>query len=309
MDIAKYIGLYLLKNNFCYIHGLGNLELKKKPATHDGQAIQGPQYDVVLTPTGSIDDSLANFIATHEQTSISKAANCLRDFSIATRTALQEGKEVEIPALGKFTEQQGIIRFITDPHLQYTPPSIPVLRTAKRLEEAPSFKSTAPDEDMYSRAANLSGKKIGMIVAVIAVIGLLIWGGSKFMGNKEEQAVATPDSTTNVVAPVNPQPPVDMAVPDTTIHDTAAVTPPPATNAPTVAGGPTKVILGTYVTRMAADRRAKTLTNNGNTVEVIAKDSTSYYVVMPITFAPADSAKTLDSLRRMFNPKGVSVYK
>lgn len=309
MDIAKYIGLYLLKNNFCYIHGLGNLELKKKPATHDGQAIQGPQYDVVLTPTGSIDDSLANFIATHEQTSISKAANCLRDFSIATRTALQEGKDVEIPALGKFTEQQGIIRFVTDPHLQYTPPSIPVLRTAKRLEEAPSFKSTAPDEDMYSRAANLSGKKIGMIVAVVAVIGLLIWGGSKFMGNKEEnQPTAIPDTTTNVTAPVNTQPPVDMAVPDTTIRDTAAAAPAPSAS-PAATGGPAKVILGTYVTRMAADRRAKTLTNNGNTVEVIAKDSTSYYVVMPITFAPADSARTLDSLRKMFNPKGVSIYK
>ncbi len=309
MDIAKYIGLYLLKNHFCYIHGLGNLELKKKPATHDGQAIQGPLYDVILTPTGSIDDSLANFIATHEQTSISKASNCLRDFSIATRTALQEGKDVVIPALGTFTEQHGIIRFITDPHLQYTPPSIPVLRTAKRLEEAPSFKSTAPDEDMYSRAANLSGKKIGMIVAVIAVIGLLIWGISKFTGNKDSQATVTPDTTTGAAAPVTAQPPVDMAVPDTTVHDTAAVTSAPATNTASATGGPAKVILGTYVTRMAADRRAKTLTNNGNTVEVIAKDSTSYYVVMPITFMPADSAKTLDSLRRMFNPKGVSIYR
>jgi nucleoid DNA-binding protein len=303
MDIAKYIGLYLLKNNFCYIHGLGNLELKKKPAAHDGQAIQGPLYEVSLTPTGSIDDSLANFIATHEQTSISKAANCLRDFSIETRTALQEGKEVAIPALGKFTQQNGIIRFITDPHLQYTPPSIPILRTAKRLEEAPSFKTTSPSDDSYSRTGGISGGQIGIGLAIIAILAAVIFFGMKFFGGKDQEPT--------VVEQTNNQPvPVEVAVPDTTVRDT--VIPPPAVSQPVTtasADGLNRVILGTYTNRAAAEKRVKTLTGNGNTVELIAKDSSSFYVIMPIAFAPADSAKTLDSLRKMFNPKGVSIYR
>lgn len=303
MEIAKYIGLYLLKNNFCYIHGLGNLELKKKPATHDGQAIQGPQYEVSLTPTGSIDDSLANFIATHEQTSISKAANCLRDFSIETRAALQEGKEVAIPSLGKFTEQNGLIRFITDPHLQYTPPSIPILRTAKRLEEAPSFKTTGPSDDSYSRTGNISGGKIGIGLAIVAILAAVIFFGMKFFGGNEQQQPAVIEQTNN--QPVM----VDAAIPDTTVHDTVTAAP-VVSPAPAVStDGITKVILGTYPSRAAAEKRVRTLTGNGNTVELVAKDSTSFYVIMPISFTPADSTKTLDSLRKMFNPKGVSIYR
>ena len=78
MDVAKYIGLFLLKNNFVYIHGLGNLELRKRPASFNGEALQGSTYEVVMTPMGSIDDNLANFIATNEQISISKASNAHR---------------------------------------------------------------------------------------------------------------------------------------------------------------------------------------------------------------------------------------
>src|SRR5437868_742607 len=124
MDIAKYIGLFLMKNNFCYLHGLGNLELKKKPASYEGDALHAPECDVILTSGGSIDDSLANYIATREQTSISKASNALREFSIATRAELAAGKEVEIPAVGKFTEQNGVVQFIANPHLKHIPPPV-----------------------------------------------------------------------------------------------------------------------------------------------------------------------------------------
>src|ERR1043165_5876789 len=188
MDVAKYIGLYLLKNHFCYIHGLGNLELRKKPAVHDGQHLQAPQYEVQLTPTGSIDDSLANFMATHEQTSISKAANALRDFSIQARADLQAGKEVPIPSLGKFVEDNGIIRFVTDPHLQYTPPSIPALRTAKRVDEAPSFKATDPAEDSYSSSGSFNWGKVALWVLILGAAAAIIYFGIRYV-NKEE---ATP---------------------------------------------------------------------------------------------------------------------
>ena len=302
MDIAKYIGLYLLKNNFCYIHGLGNLEIRKKPATHDGQALSAPTYDVLLTPGGSIDDSLANFIATHEQTSISKAANALRDFSIATRTLLQEGKEVEIPALGKFIQTNGVVKFVPDPNLQYAPAPIPVLRTAKRVEEAPSFKMTDNEESSYSSVSGMNWGKIAAVGGAVIVLCLIAFFAIRYLNNRKPAAPVTeqlaPDTT--LLKPPVAVTPVDTSKP----KDTVATAPAPALN-----NGETRVILGTYTTRMAAEKRLKTLTTNGNKVELMAKDSSSFFVVMPITFAPADSAKTLDSLRRMFNPKGVSIYK
>src|SRR4051812_28989915 len=130
MDIAKYIGLFLLKNQFCYVHGLGNLELKKVPAAHDNKSVNAPAYDVIVSPAGSIDDNLANFIATNEQISISKAANALREFSIEARKDMAGGKEVPIPNIGKFIEEHGKVKFVTDANFKYTPASIPVIKNS-----------------------------------------------------------------------------------------------------------------------------------------------------------------------------------
>src|SRR6185312_10774720 len=147
MDIAKYIGLFLLKNHFCYVHGLGNMELTRKPAIHDGKALQPPSYEVMVTPGGSIDDNLANFIATNEQISISKAANALRDFSIQARKDMSDGKEVEIPNIGKFVEESGKVKFITNDNFRFTPAGIPTIRNSKQLEEQnakPAHKPSYP---------------------------------------------------------------------------------------------------------------------------------------------------------------------
>ena len=308
MDIAKYIGLYLLKNNFCYIHGLGNLELKKRPATHDGQALQGPAYEVLLSPTGSIDDNLANFIATYEQTSISKAANALRDFSMATRAALAEGKEVEMPSLGKFISQNGVVKFISDPNLQYTPPAIPILRTSKRLEEAPSFGIKAPSDESYTSSTNVNWGKIGLWGGIAAIVIIIAIFGIRSLNNGPASVAPAPDTAAAVAT--TPAAPV-VTTPDTTSQIDTSVTAqqPAAAPAAATATGGTRVVLNTYPSRAAAERRIKTLTGNGNTVELVAQDSSTYYVVMPITMQPADSTKTLDSLRRMFNPKGVRILR
>ncbi len=119
MDVAKYIGLFLLKNEQCYIHGLGTLQLSRKPATYDGQSLQAPSHEITIVAGGNVDESLANFIATNEQISITKASNALRDFSTESKNSLQAGNLVALPHLGKFTSTDGRIGFITDPHLLY----------------------------------------------------------------------------------------------------------------------------------------------------------------------------------------------
>ena len=119
MDVAKYIGLFLLKNEQCYIHGLGTLQFSRKHATYDGQNLQPPSHEIIMVAGGNVDESLANYIATNEQISITKASNALRDFSAETKINLDAGNMVSLPHLGKFTSTDGRIGFITDPHLQY----------------------------------------------------------------------------------------------------------------------------------------------------------------------------------------------
>lgn len=138
MDVAKYIGLFLLKNEQCYIHGLGTLQFSRKPATYDGQSLQAPSHEIIMVQGGNVDESLANYIATNEQISITKASNALRDFSAETKINLDAGNQVALPHLGKFTSADGRIGFITDPHLQYKASPIPAQRgVSMRQNERP----------------------------------------------------------------------------------------------------------------------------------------------------------------------------
>lgn len=301
MDIAKYIGLFLLKNSFCYLHGLGNLELKKKPATYDGDALHAPEYDVVLTPGGSIDDTLANFIATHEQTSISKAANALREFSTATRAELAAGKEVELPGVGKFIDVNGMVRFVANPQLQHVPPPVPMIRMAKRTEEQPDFRRDMQEENTRSEIA--WGKIVLLAVIAVAVIVAAIFALRYF--NSSDPAPA-PKQDTAVTQP-QIQSPVISAVDTPHIDSAAAMPAAPVTT--TAVGSDYTIVLNTYPSRAAAERRAAALTTNGNKVEVVSRDSATFYVVTHMPQSTADTAHMLDSLRRFFNPKGVRILR
>jgi hypothetical protein len=301
MDIAKYIGLFLLKNNFCYLHGLGNLVLRKKPASYDGDNLRAPEYEVVLTPGGSIDDTLANFIATHEQVSISKAANSIREFSTATRAELAAGKEVEVPGVGKFVDKNGGVGFVANPHLQHVPPPLPTIRMAKRTEEQPDFRRETTE------AASSSSEIAWGRIALLALLAIIVIVGG-FFAYRYFSNIETTTSTVKqdtVVAQPAVQPPAIVTPMDTAPHmdTTRTVVAPPA---PT---GDYTIVLNSYPTKAAAEKRINMLSKNGNKVELLAKDSTNYMVVMHMPVSTGDTTKMLDSLRRFFNPKGVHILR
>ncbi len=302
MDIAKYIGLFLLKNNFVYLHGFGNLELKKKPATYDGEALHAPAYDVMLTPGGSIDDTLANFIATHEQTSISKAANALREFSTATRAELAAGKDVEVPGIGKFVEVNGLVRFVANQDLRHVPTPVPMIRMAKRTEEQPDFRRESQED--ASRSEIAWGKIILLGLLALLIIAGAIVAFRYFRNNNSEPAAAARPDTVETQQPALIPPPIDSSVKP----DTATTAVPPAPQ-PIASAGDYIVVLNTYPSRVAAERRAGSLLRNGNKVEVLARDSATFFVVTHMPQSSADTTRMLDSLRRFFNPKGVHILR
>jgi hypothetical protein len=319
MDVAKYIGLFLLKNHFCYIHGLGNLELKKKPANHDGTALQAPSYEVILTPGGSIDDNLANFIAINEQTSISKASTSLRDFSTQARADLQAGKEVVIPSLGKFIEEQGKISFVTDPHLQYTPPGIPSLRNSQRIEDSrPDAQQQEKTQSIYNpgtatantattTSTHISGNSVNWMRVIIAVIALLVIVAIGVFGYKYISAHHN----------TSPQAQEAPVYKDTTAAIPKADTAQVKVDSPTVATHPAvnvdspavyKMIIGNYSSEKKADKRAEQMKNYGHDVTVLTKDSSTYMIIMAVKCRPVDTTHVKDSLSHIFNPKGVAIY-
>jgi nucleoid DNA-binding protein len=302
MDVAKYIGLFLLKNNFVYIHGLGNLELRKRPASYDGEKLQGSSYEVVMTTMGSIDDNLANFIATNEQISISKASNSLREFSQQARADLQAGKPVVIPSIGSFVEERGKTTFITDPNFQYTPPAIGSMRVARRQEETvyaptaeiPVVKPRYIDPDTETEATGISWVKIAAWGAILIAVCAAIYFGIRYMSSQknttEAPLIENPVDTPRAAAPVMPD---STAVADST----AAI----ASDNGLLSFD---VILNTYTDLAKAQRRVDKLKSFGNTVELVTEeDSSTFYVILPVAnVATADTARLMDSLKATFNP-------
>lgn len=311
MDIAKYVGLFLLKNEYCFMPGIGSLEIEKRPAIYDkeSQKMSAPVFEVKYRQAaGSIDDSFANFIANNERISIAHASNHLKDFCARTKIELREGAEVVIPGIGKFSGgANDAIHFVTDAHLHIEGKAIPFFKNSiavtERKEEALSniierttIREPKADEEIEYKAPSVNwGKIILMIALVVILVGggiFLFW----YMGRDKQPAPpqqATPEQATQQTPPVTTAP--------VSQQDTAATTPAVTAPAGTTAY---KVALQQYATRAQAESRVAKLKSYGNAVELYAKDSSTYYVVMQINAGAADTTRAVDSLRRMFNPGG-----
>jgi nucleoid DNA-binding protein len=303
MEIAKYIGLYLLKNQFCYVHGLGNMELKKVKATHDGTALQAPSYEVIVTPGGSIDDNLANFIATNEQISISKAANTLREYSIQARKDLALGQEVVIPNIGKFVETNGKVRFVTDDNFKHTPASIPTIKNSKQLDEQNTRLAHKPAYPPPAKADSVNWSMVILVVVLVLIVaaaGYFIY--TYTTQHNEQPVVEAPKPDTSLIVPVTPVP--DTLAPQIDTVDSAA-----AMVFDSTLVNDYRIIIGSYRTRERAEKRVANLTLNGNKVEMVQKDTANFLVITPITCRVVDTTHVKDSLRRMFGFVGVMIYK
>ena len=308
MDIAKYIGQFLLKNHFCYIHGLGNMELRKKPANFDGSTLHAPAYEVVVTPGGSIDDNLANFIATNEFISISKASNALRDFSTYARAELNEGNDVIIPNIGKYHEDNGKITFITDANLQYTPQGIPALKTSRRIEEErqavkntapgdmPSYKGPVSTPSKYSFLENVNWMKVG--IAAVAAIILLAGAIAGYFYIRHRNSHLNADTPVIRTVPVQYTDTV-MKQPDSAAMAAAALN----------AQHTYLFIIEDFKTLKKAASKVMLLRSYGhNDVQAVTRDSSIYYVVLPVKCNAADTIKIMDTLSRYYGYPGVSIY-
>src|SRR5690606_38950538 len=140
MDIAKYIGIYLLKNEYCYLPGIGSLQVLKRSAHFNKETLQtdAPGYEVVfLKGVGSVDDAFANFIANNERVSIAHASNHIKDYCASAKQSLLSGSELVIPGIGKLktVDANNNIIFETEPGLRIQGKSIPFFKNSTNLNQ------------------------------------------------------------------------------------------------------------------------------------------------------------------------------
>ena len=304
MDIAKYIGLYLLKNHFCYVHGLGNIELVKRPAIHDGKALQAPSYEVIVTPGGSIDDNLANFIASNEQISISKAANALRDFSSQTRKDMAAGSEVPIPNIGRFLEKNGKVVFITDDNFHFTPAGIPTIKNSKQLDEQNSRLAHKPAYPPPHKADSVNWSMVILVIVLLIIIGGGIYGIYYYTNQNKNSSAPVPVVKDTVI-----QAPIPLA-PDTSgVHRDTATSFPPSVTQDSLQVNTYKMIIGKYPTQMKAEKRILSLKKGGNVIDMIQQDSATFLIISTVTCKAGDTTHVMDSMSRMFGYKPVVIFR
>lgn len=298
MDISKYIGLFLLKNDYCYLPGIGNLEIKRKPAVYNATAgeMESPKYELIYTQSiGSIDDQMANFIANNERVSIAHAANAIREFCSHAKHSMNNGNALEIPGIGRFISNGGDIQFVQDANLHIEGKSIPFFKTSTRVEEAKevpiseiyqqtSFKEPKADEEIVLQAPQVNWGKI----VLLGLLGLLLLGGAGFLfwyyTQNKETIEPAPQQTVSETPVTNT---------DTTVQNTN----PPTDNIVATTGS--KVIINQYDNQAKADKRFRQLQSYGHTVEMVQKDSV-YYIVMPVAGTVTNQEQYVDSLKRLF---------
>lgn len=306
MDIAKYAGLFLIRMEYCYLPGLGNLEITRKQSAYSselGSITPAKQRVTFRSTIGSIDDSFANFVATNERISIASASNAIKEFSSQVKQELKEGKEIEIPGIGHFYMQTGIVEFRPNPDLEINAKPIPVFKNSERIQqneepkikeihEATTLREPKADDEIELQAPTVNWGKViivGLIVlALLAGIGYAIYYVATHKGSATENAIERPID-------VNPA----SVVP---IPTTANTNPAASSGTNDGATDVYSIITNEYNSAGAAAARVKKLEGYSYTANTYTQDSITYFVTVNVNKAAGAPQTVVDSIKRMLNP-------
>lgn len=322
MDIAKYIGIYLLKNEYCYLPGIGSLQVIKRSAHFNKETLQtdAPGYEVVFVKgVGSIDDAFANFIANNERVSIAHASNHIKDYSANAKQLLLNGSEIVIPGIGKLKAADGENNFFfeTEPGLRIQGKSIPFFKNSTNLNqkkeasalsniiEQTSFKEPKADEEIVMQQPQVNWGKVIITTAIILIIlALSIFLILRSVQDKDsnEEPLLQTEPTEQVDVPMENLQPVDttQATDSVPVQDT--VLPQPLSQQ--VNNGQTiRIAVNTYSTQERADSRMAKLQSFGyDNVSVQQQDTATFYVVLTLQpEAGVDITHIVDSVGRMLS--------
>lgn len=323
MDVAKYISLFLLKNKYCQLQGLGNLELRRTTAVSSGSSLSGGSYTVNWNAAGGIDDQLPLFIAVQEGISASQASVVLNEFVAAAKSTLQSGGDIQLPGIGRFRMLQGQLSFHTDEKFSLPDGNIPLTyfnRVPLGLEEGSGHTTTDEKTDVLaetyapydSTQTPTNWGRIGLwVVGILVVLGIAA-GILRYTVWNTNTAPSEPVNIISIDTQID-----SSSMPNATIADStslagsdslrqtdsaiAAVAP--------VAPGSFRFILKKYKHLEAAEKRVKKLTSYGHPVKLISVNDSLHYVVEELQVSASDTTRIKDSLARLLSPEGVEIMK
>ncbi len=294
MDLGQYILGFLLKNRYCYLPGIGNIDIVKQDAN------AAERYAFRFTPIGTIEDDFAAYIATINNFSIAKAANLIRDYCQEMKGHLQAGETYTIDQVGTLTLVNGRTQFQPVDNFRFDKIYQPGKMIQLQFKEAEHkeddqkpkesyYVKTKPDRNTPLNTANLI--RAGVLLGLVAVLGIGGYLSYRFYKQyTENKQVQEQQSLNSNVLPADSLPPADTTVTPV---------------APPVTATTLNVVLQQYNDLPAASKRYNQLKSFGNEITLTTKDSVQYSIEMnlPATIL-ADSVKVLDSLKKQFNPKG-----
>jgi nucleoid DNA-binding protein len=321
MDIGKYVGLFLLKNEYCYLPGFGSLQIIKRTATFNKETLKSetPGYEVVfIKGTGALDDTFANFIANNERISIAHASNHIKDYCAYIKQEFIEGREIAIPGIGKFISKIGgeDIYFETDADLRIQGKQIPYFKISSEVEqkkkeetisniiEKTTFKEPKSDEEIIIKPAQVNWGKLAFISAIVLVIlgvvAFVLFNMNSSTPDKsevkEEIIVPPPVEETNPINETN-------ATDSSTLNNTTSEQTQVNNNLSEV-----KIIVNSYAAMDKAESRKNRLVSYGySNVSTIEKgqDSLKYHVIITIdNSSNNDVSRIVDSVKKLLNPNG-----
>lgn len=314
MDVAQYLGVFLLENGLCYLHGIGNLEVQKKPAYYDeetGSMLPASHEIVFNKKAGSIDDAFANYIANIERVSISNAANQIKVFVQEAKKEMKAGKKVDLPGLGNFyMDNAGEIQFEKDPNLQIKGKPIPFFKISKSAEredntiekiiENTEIRELKAGEELEMKPAKLNWSKITFIILILVVLaGAILYflvqkNGSDTTNESNIVELVEEDVDNNEEnAMLQEEQEEEEEMENTSLNDLAKET---------------QVLLNTYNTIEAAERRSNQLNSYGHKTEVKNIGEGQFGVVLLLEKGDQSEEKIVDSLNVLFGVNS-KIYK
>lgn len=312
MEIAKYIGLFLLKNEYCYLPGIGGLKIVRTSAAYSGQQdeIEAPKYKIIFNKgIGAIDDSFANFIATNERISISLASNKFKEYYTQAKEDLNEGKEVIIPSIGKFYKTKNDeVTFETDPQLEIHGKSIPLFKisptaekhhekTISEIIDNTNIIEPKGDEEIVIKAPQVNWGKLILlgvvILAVLGAIGYFIFGQLNNTPVEEKNASVEPTPYVEEMNTAEESMPEDTAILNNENNNSSSSVVPSD-------GNTVSIVINSYPTEAQANTRVQRLNSYGHgNVSMLRKDDQTFLVIKSYP-ANIDTSSVVDSLKRFF---------
>jgi hypothetical protein len=334
MDIPKYIGLFLVKNKYCSLPGLGTLELIRKGASYsnDGPNVEPPKYDIKFSNLSSIDDQFPNFIGVQENISSNNATNAISTFSKKVKQATQNGNPFVLDGIGRFVQNNGTLSFqpvseFDAGEFSVAPPPISPMDADNTRVVNNTDAEASKDFGGYGYTAepkqSINWGKMIIPLALLAALAAAVYFGYGYMQKKNAENVAgTLADSSNVEASVvintdsllqdslsqvafrdstlradSIAKATPAAPKDTTKAKTDTVAAKPAFKGPAM-----KIVARSYTTQASADLYAKKLKSFGRESSVRMLDSTNYQVIINLPETTKPAAETIDEIRKFYNP-------